>query len=57
MKIKAIYDDNYEVLIIGFTNGLVVCLTKSGRVLFSDIDGVKVIDKDYLDLLREKTND
>ena len=57
MRIKAIYDDNYEVLIIGFTNGLVVCLTKSGRVLFSDIDGVKVIDKDYLDLLREKTND
>ena len=52
MKIKAIYDDNYEVLIIGFTNGLVVCLTKSGRVLFSDIGGVKVIDKDYLDLLK-----
>ena len=52
MKIKAIYDDNYEVLIIGFTNGLVVCLTNSGRVLFSDIDSVKVIDKDYLDLLK-----
>ena len=57
MKIKAIYEESgelcKEVLIVGFTEGLVVCLDKYGNIFFTDKDNIQVIDKDYLDLLRE----
>lgn len=66
MKIKAIYTYHYlegdeqpeEVLIIGFaTNFHIVCLDKYGRLIYANRDELQVIDKEYLDLLKENNNE
>lgn len=65
MKIKAIYGSVYmeedeqieEVLIIGFTNNQIVCVDKFGRLFYASRKELQVVDKEYLDLLKENDNE
>ena len=58
MKIKAIYTkyENYdeEVVIVDFSRWHAICIDKLGRVIWVNIERLKITDKDYLDLLKEK---
>ena len=61
MKIKAIYDkyENYkeEVVIVGFSEWHAICINKFGRLICANTEHLEIIDKYYLDLLKENNNE
>jgi hypothetical protein len=59
MKIKAIHQEyiNEYCLLLGFSDGYAIYLLKNGEIHRCFLNHIKIVDEDYLNILKELQNE